>query len=191
MQPGQVRRSRYKLHLDSDNAAPRVPTRVAHQAGSSIWPLSSRPSAFTSTSCPPSGSTFRPDQVASTIAQAASETRGNEPQGCPLLARRRLSVLVRVCVWVMLSRSMDKGVLRIRDIFVPSNHHIGQAFESWPGSSPLARFPPPAGSGSGFWCAHLRPPTPSPKQPCSTSPQKGSAVKPQELGAGEGEGAAQ
>lgn len=34
------------------------------------------------------------------------------------------------------------GVLRIRDIFVPSNHHIGQAFESWTGSSPLARFPP-------------------------------------------------
>lgn len=88
---------------------PRVPTRVAHQAGSSIWPLCSRPSAFTSTSCPPSGSTFRPDQVASMIAQAASETRGSEPQGCPLLARRRLSVLVRVCVWVMLSRSMDRA----------------------------------------------------------------------------------
>lgn len=77
-----------------------------------------------------------------------------------------------------------QGALRIRDIFVPSNHHTGQAFESWTGSSPLARFPPHPDQVQVSPSGPSPTTHPSPKQTCSTSPQKGSAVNPRNLGAG-------
>lgn len=104
-----------------------------------------------------------------------------------------LSVMSAACLGIC--SMYGQGALRIRDIFVPSNHHTGEAFESWTGSSPLARFPlhpdqvqvSPSGPSP---TTH-----PSPKQTCSTSPQKGSAViNPRILGAregGMGEGGAQ
>lgn len=59
-----------------DNA---VPSR-ADQGGLTEKKLNlasvSRPSAFTSTSCPPSGSTFRPDQVASRLRKQRARREG-------------------------------------------------------------------------------------------------------------------
>lgn len=158
--PGQAHEVTIQMHQNSGRPAPRVPTRVAHQAGSSIWPLCSRPSAFTSTSWPPSGSTFRPDQVASRLRkQRASETRG--------MSRKVVRSSISTPPVLFAVRLYGQGVVRIRDIFVPSNHHARQAFESWTGSSPLAR-PSPACPGEPISGRN-----PSPKQICSTSPQKG------------------
>lgn len=76
--------------------------------------------------------------------------------------------------------------MRIRDIFVSSNHHVRQAFESWTGSSPFARSP-----GLSACPGEPPPPTtppPPPNKSCSTSPQKRVTREPQELGAGAGRG---
>lgn len=151
-----------------------MPTQVAQQARSSIWPLSRVLRPLHLPPKTPSGSTFRPDQVASRLRKQRARREGMSRK-----VVRSFSFALSVLFMVLL---YGYGVLRIRDIFVPANHHIGQAFESWKGSSPLARFPP-AWPGEPIPSGHQNP---SPKQACSTSPQKGSPVNPRNRGREEG-----
>ena len=165
-----------QMHQNSDNHAPRVPTRwLARREAQSGLSLASFGLYIYLLRLH-----FPPSSGRITIAQAASETRGISRK----VVRSFLSLDVFICIVLLFARGgygRDRAPCGSEIYSSLPTITIGQAFEILdPGSSPLARFPPPAG-GSGEPVLLTTPP---PNKCCSTSPQKGSPANPRNLGAG-------